>query len=214
MTRRRDKSRRDGRAQAGDRSSCRQSSALFPSLNQLAKEIRDAQSQFGQLGADNQRLRERLDKQGQELVQAQQQVTDLQIECDSLKQRLKLAEAEVERSHTNALVSLFKDMADERHNRLLRKLLAFEGNEPGLTHDIAHYLRENVNLSLEGERGIKVTLTDENIDHYELQESVTLPCRAQVIGRGISFKGQPILRVQVELVEEEVGEEEKTNNGN
>jgi len=164
----------------------------------LAEEIRKAQSQFEQLGADNQRLRERLDKQGRELVQAQQQVTDLQTECDSLKQWLKLAEEEIERSHTNALVSLFKDMADERHNRLLRKLLAFEGDEPGLMHDIAHYLKENVNLSLEGERGTKVTLTDENIDHYELQESVTLPCRAQVIGRGISFKGQPILRVQVE----------------
>ena len=103
-------------------------------------------------------------------------------------------------------------MADERHNRLLRKLLAFDGDEPRLMHDIAHYLRENVNLSLEGERGTKVTLTDKNIDHYELQGSVTLPCRAQVLRGGISFKGQPILRVQVELVEEEVGEEEKTNN--
>lgn len=214
MTKRRDKSRRGGRAQARNRSSSRPSPVLFPSLDQLAGEIRNAQSQFGQLGSDNQKLRERLDEQGQELVQAQQQVTDLQTECDSLKQRLKLAEKEVERSYTNALVSLFKDMADERHNRLLRKLLAFEGDEPGLLHDIAHYLKENVNLSLEGERGDKVTLTDENIDYHELQESVTLPCQAQVIGRGISFKGQPILRVQVELVEEEVGVEEKTNNGN
>ena len=213
MTKGRDKSRRDGRVQARNRSSGRPRPVLFPSLNQLAEEIREAQSQFEQLGADNQRLRERLNKQGQELVQAQQQMTDLQTECDSLKQRLKLAEEEVGRSHTNALVSLFKDMSDERHNRLLRKLLAFEGDEPGLMHDIAHYLRENVNLSLEGEGGTKVTLTDENIDHYELQESVTLPCLAQVIGRGISFEDQPILRVQVELVEEEVGEEEKTNNG-
>ena len=213
MTRRKRKSLRGSRAHAWARSSGRKCSVLFPSLFQLEEAIRKAQSQFEQLGADNQSLREQLDKQNKKLLQAQQQMTDLQTECDSLKQRVKLTEEEVRRSRINALVSLFKDMADERHNRLLRKLLAFEGNEPGMMHDIACYLRENVNLSLDGERGTTVMLTDENLDNYELHESVTLPCQARVIGRGISFEGQPILRVQVELTEEE-GEEEKTNNGN
>lgn len=206
MTRRKDRSRRVDRTRVEDRSSDGQSSVLLPNLNRLAEEIREAQSQFERLNAENQRLRERLDQQGQELARVQQQVTDLKAECESLKQQVELAKAEVDRSRTDALVSLFKDMADERHNRLLRKLLAFEGDEPELLRDLTHYLRDNVKLTLEGEKGTEITLTEENLDRYELQDAVILPCRAQIIGRGISFDGQPVLRTQVEPVEEEASD--------
>jgi hypothetical protein len=75
--------------------------------------------------------------------------------------------------------------------------------------ELAHYLKDDLNLILEGEIGTEITLTEENLDRYELQEAVTLPCRAKIIGRGILFEGQLILRTEVEPVDVE----EETNNG-
>jgi chromosome segregation ATPase len=209
MTRRKSKSRRGNRTRVENKPSGGQSSVLFPNLNRLAEEIREAQSQFERLNAENRRLRERLDQQDQELARVQQQATDLKAECESLKRDVELAEAEVNRSRTDALVSLFKDMADERHNRLLRKLLAFDDKEPKLLLELAHYLKDDLNLILEGEIGTEITLTEENLDRYELQEAVTSPCRAKIIGRGILFEGQIILRTEVEPVDVE----EETNDG-
>ena len=210
MSRRKDRSRRVGRTQAADKSSGGQSSVLFPNLNRLAEEVREAQNQFERLNAENQRLREQLGQQNRERDHLQQQVTDLKAECESLKREVELAKAEIGRSRTDVLVSLFKDMADERHNHLLRKLLAFEGDEPELLRNLARYLRDDLNLALEGKVDAEITLTEENLNRYELQEAVTLPCRAEIIGRGISFEGRPILRPEVEPIEAE----EETSNGN
>lgn len=203
MTRKKDESRRVDRTRIEDTASGSQSSIPFPNLNRLAEEILEAQNQFEQLSAENQGLREQLDRHSQELAQTQQQVTELKAECESLKQQVELAEAEIDRTRTDVLVSLFKDMADERHNRLLRKLLAFEGEEPDLLRDLARYLRDDLNLALEGEVGAEITLTEENLDRYELHEAISLPCQARIIGRGISLNDQPILRAQVEPVEGE-----------
>lgn len=164
-------------------------------------EIRNALDELEHANNENQRLREKLDQQSQDLARAQQQVTDLKAEWARLKQQLELVETEVDNSRTEALVSLFKDMASEGHNRLLRKLLAFNGEEPGLLRDLAHYLRDDLKLALEGIIDAEITLTEANLDRYEMQEAVTLPCRARIIGRGISFEGRPILRTEVEVIE-------------
>jgi len=164
-------------------------------------EGRDALDELERANNENQRLREELDQRSQELAWAQQQVTDLKAEWARLKQQLELAETEVDISRTEALASLFKEMANERHNRLLRKLLAFSGEEPGLLCALARYLRDDLKLALEGTIDAEVTLTEANLDRYELQEAVTLPCRARIIGRGISFEGRPILRTEVEVIE-------------
>jgi len=203
MSRRKGRSRRVDRTQAANKSPGGQSSVLFPNLSRLVEEIREAQNQFEQLNAEDQGLRERLDQQNRERDHLQQQVTDLKAECESLKREVELAKAEVDRSRTDVLVSLFKDMADERHNHLLRKLLAFEGDEPELLRNLARYLRDDLNLALDGEVDAEIMLTEENLDRYELQEAVTLPCRAKIIGRGISFDGQPVLRAEVEPIEGE-----------
>jgi predicted nuclease with TOPRIM domain len=166
-----------------------------------ATEPRDALDELERVNIENQRLREELDQRSQELTRAQQQVTDLKAEWARLKQQLDLAEKEVDNIRTEALVSLFKDMANERHKRLLRKLLAFNGEEPGLLRDLARYLRDDLKLGLEGTIDAEVTLTEANLDRYELQEAVTLPCRARIIGRGISFEDRPILRTEVEVIE-------------
>ena len=201
---RKDKTRRVDRTR--QEKSSGPSPALFSNLNRLAEEIRSAQDQFEQLNAENQRLREQLNQQSQELVRAQRLATDLTAECESLKRAVERAEVEVERSRTDALVALFKDMADERHNRLLRKLLAFEGDEPELLRDLADYLRDNLKLTLEGQIDNTVRLEETNLDHYEFKEAVNLPCKAQIIGRGISFEERTVLRTQVELVEGEVND--------
>jgi chromosome segregation ATPase len=172
-----------------------------PGYAQLIEEIQVARSQRDQLAASNQKLQEQLSKQEQELALPQQQVTDLKAECDSLKQEVELAKAEVVSSRTDTLVSLFKDMADKRHNRLLHKLLAFEEDSPGLLRDVVRYLRDELKLTLIGETGSEIILTAENLDHYEVQEAVTLPCQVRVIGRGISFDGKVIARTEMELVE-------------
>ena len=164
-------------------------------------EVQEVLDKLERVNSENQRLKEELDQQSQELAWAQQQVTDLKAEWTSLKQQVELAETEVDGSRTDALVSLFKEMANERHNRLLRKLLAFNGDEPKLLRDLARHLRDDLKLALEGAIDDKVTLTEENLDRYELQEAVTLPCRARIIGRGISFEGRPILRTEVELID-------------
>jgi len=164
-------------------------------------EVQEVLDKLERVNSENQRLEEELDQQSQELAWAQQQVTDLKAEWTSLKQQVELAETEVDGSRTDALVSLFKEMANERHNRLLRKLLAFNGDEPKLLCDLARYLRDDLKLALEGAIDDEVTLTEENLDRYELQEAVTLPCRARIIGRGISFEGRPILRTEVEVIE-------------
>jgi hypothetical protein len=101
---------------------------------------------------------------------------------------------------------LFRDMANERHNQLLRKLLQFEEEEPALLRDLVQYLRDELNLALEGQVGMEITLTEENLDLYEVQDAVSLPHSAEVIGRGISFKGQHITRIQVEPIEEETSD--------
>jgi septal ring factor EnvC (AmiA/AmiB activator) len=164
-------------------------------------EVQEVLDKLERVNSENQRLKEELDQQSQELAWAQQQVTDLKAEWTSLKQQVELAETEVDGSRTDALVSLFKEMANERHNRLLRKLLAFNGDEPKLLRDLARYLRDDLKLALEGAIDDEVTLTEENLDRYELQEAVTLPCRARIIGRGILFEGRPILRTEVELID-------------
>ena len=164
-------------------------------------EVQEVLDKLERVNSENQRLKKELDQQSQELAWTQQQVTDLKAEWASLKQQVELAQTEVDGSRTDALVSLFKEMANERHNRLLRKLLAFSGEEPKLLCDLARYLRDDLKLALEGAIDDKVTLTEENLDHYELQEAVTLPCRARIIGRGISFEGRPILRTEVEVIE-------------
>ena len=162
---------------------------------------RDVLDELERVNSENQRLGEELDQRSQELTWAQQQVTDLKAELARLKQQLDMAQAEVDNSRTEAIVLLFKDMANERHNRLLRKLLAFNGEEPGLLRDLARYLRDDLKLDLEGTIDAEVTLTEANLDRYELQEAVTLPCRARIIGRGISFEDRPILRTEVEVIE-------------
>jgi predicted nuclease with TOPRIM domain len=164
-------------------------------------EVQEVLDKLERVNSENQGLKEELDQQSQELAWTQQQVTDLKAEWTSLKQQIELAETEVDGSRTDALVSLFKEMANERHNRLLRKLLAFNGDEPKLLRDLARYLRDDLKLALEGAIDDEVTLTEENLDRYELQEAVTLPCRARIIGRGISFEGRPILRTEVELID-------------
>jgi septal ring factor EnvC (AmiA/AmiB activator) len=164
-------------------------------------EVQEVLDKLERVNSENQGLKEELDQQSQELAWAQQQVTDLKAEWTSLKQQVELAETEVDGGRTDALVSLFKEMANERHNRLLRKLLAFNGDEPKLLRDLARYLRDDLKLALEGAIDDEVTLTEENLDRYELQEAVTLPCRARIIGRGISFEGRPILRTEVELID-------------
>lgn len=164
-------------------------------------EVQGVLDKLERVNSENQRLKEELEQQSQEMAWTQQQVTDLKAEWTSLKQQVELAETEVDGSRTDALVSLFKEMANERHNRLLRKLLAFNGEEPKLLRDLARYLRDDLKLALEGAIDDEVTLTEENLDRYELQEAVTLPCRARIIGRGISFEGRSILRTQVELID-------------
>jgi predicted nuclease with TOPRIM domain len=164
-------------------------------------EVQEVLDKLERVNSENQGLKEELDQQSQELAWTQQQVTDLKAEWTSLKQQIELAETEVDGSRTDALVSLFKEMANERHNRLLRKLLAFNGEEPKLLRDLARYLRDDLKLALEGAIDDEVTLTEENLDRYELQEAVNLPCRARIIGRGISFEGRPILRTEVELID-------------
>jgi len=173
------------------------------------EKVQEVSNKLEQLSIENQKLREELNQQSQELAQAQQQVTDLKAECASLKRQVKLAETEIDHSRSTVLVPIFKDMADERHNRLLRKLLAFDGEEPKLLRDLVRYLRDDLTLDLEGRVGDEITLTKENQYHYELYERFpSLPCRVRIIGRGISFDGQPVLRTQVEIVEKEA------NNGN
>jgi chromosome segregation ATPase len=164
-------------------------------------EVQEVLDKLERVSSENRRLKEELDQQSQELAWTQQQVTDLKAEWASLKQQVELAETEVDGGRTDALVSLFKEMANERHNRLLRKLLAFNGDEPKLLRDLVRYLRDDLKLALEGAIDDEVTLTEENLDRYELQEAVTLPCRARIIGRGISFEGRPILRTEVELID-------------
>lgn len=173
-------------------------------------EVQEVLDKLERANDENQRLREELGQQGQELAWAQQQVTDLKAECASLKQQVELAGTEVDRGRADALVSLFREMANERHNRLLRKLLVFNDEEPKLLRDLACYLKDDLKLALEGEIDAQITLTEENLHRYELQEAVTLPCRAKIIGRGISFEGRSILRTEVEPIE--AGEE--TSHGN
>jgi predicted RNase H-like nuclease (RuvC/YqgF family) len=201
MTKRRGRYRDETPAQKGDKPPISRSSGPFPHLSQFVEEILEAQSQFERLRAENQRLKGQVEKQDQELAQAQQQAMDLKAECETLKQRVGLAEAEISCSRTNALISLFSEMASERHNRLLRKLLTFDGDANELLHALERYLTDHLKLRLEGEKDAEITLTEENLDGYELEEAIDLPCRAKIIGRGISFEGVPILRVKVEPVE-------------
>lgn len=203
MTRRRDHTRRPGSDRVEGRGSADKKDMLFPNLRRLVEEVQEAQDHFEQLYAENRDLKAQRDQQHQELARLQQKITDLNTKCDSLVQQLELTEAEVERSRTDALVSLFKEMADERHNQLLRKLLQFEDKEPPLLRDLVQYLRDELNLALEGQIGTEITLTEENLDYYEIQEPVTPPHTARIIGRGISFNGQSITRIQVEPVEED-----------
>ena len=187
---------------------------LLPSLSKLTKEATNAQNRFDRLLHDNADLKNKLSERSRELAKAQQKADNLENECKSLKLKSLQAEDEIQRSEVNALVSFFKDMADEKNNRLLRKLLAFEEDKPKLLYNIAHYFRTNTKISLDGKVGERITLTDENIDRYEIQESVNLPCKAQVIGRGISYQDKSILRIQIELLDADIDEKENTNNGN
>ena len=73
-------------------------------------------------------------------------------------------------------------------------------------HDLVQYLRHELNLALEGEVGMEIMLTEENLDLYEVQDAVNLPHPARVIGRGISFKEQSVTRIQVEPIEGEMSD--------
>jgi chromosome segregation ATPase len=206
MTRRRDRARRPDSDWVEESGVADQKGMLFPSLRRLAEEIQEAQDHFERLYTENRDLRGQRERQNQELARLQQKTTDLNAKCESLIQQLTLTEVELEHSRMDALVTLFRDMANERHNQLLRKLLQFEEEEPTLLRDLVQYLRDELNLALEGEVGMEITLTEENLDLYEVQDAVSLPRPAEVIGRGISFKGQPITRVQVEPIEEETSD--------
>jgi len=203
MTKSKGRSRKPSPARRGDQSPASRGPGLFPNLTRLVEEVVEAQRQFERLNADNQRLREQLRKQGQELAKAQQQAKDLKAECESLKQQVKLAEEQISRAPAEALVRMFSEMADERHNRLLRKLLTFDGEEPELLRDLVSYLRDHLKLVLDDEMDSVITLTEETLDRYDVQVAVTPPCQARVIGRGISLDGDPVLRTQVEPTEGE-----------
>jgi hypothetical protein len=172
----------------------------------LVEEVQEAQDHFERLYSENRDLRGQREQQNQELARLEQKTADLNTKCESLVQQLTLTEAELEHSRMDALVTLFRDMANERHNQLLRKLLQFEEEEPALLRDLVQYLRDELNLALEGQVGMEITLTEENLDLYEVQDAVSLPHPAEVIGRGISFKGQQITRIQVEPIEEETSD--------
>ncbi|NJN99260.1 MAG: hypothetical protein HC875_36790 [Anaerolineales bacterium] len=126
----------------------------------LAKVAQAAQQQVVSLTATNEQLQAQIEQQGQQLEQAQsgnklveeqvlqlqanlaeqdkaltqaeQRIADLHRECGSLRQQVIEEKAEAERSRTQALVELFKDMADDKHNRLLFKLLTAEGGQLGV----------------------------------------------------------------------------------
>lgn len=203
MTKSKGRYRQPSPAPRGDQSPASRGPGLFPNLTTLVEEVVEAQRQFERLNAENQRLREQLRKQGQELAEARQQATDLKAECESLKQQVELADMQIDRAPTEALVRMFSEMADERHNRLLRKLLAFDDEEPELLRDLVSYLKDHLKLVLADEMGAEITLTEETLDRYEVQVAVKPPCQAKVIGRGISLDGDPVLRTQVEPIEGE-----------
>jgi hypothetical protein len=143
-----------------------------------------------------------VNQQEQALADGQRRIADLQAQCESLENETTRLREDVERSRADALRTLFADMSSERNNRMLRKLLAYDREEPGLLVDVVRYLKTEMNLALEGEVGSEVTLTQENLDDYEVNERVALPSQARIIGRGISFEGQTVLRTQVERIEE------------
>jgi chromosome segregation ATPase len=229
MTKKRSQSSGDSNSAIVDDPSSGRMPELFPNLARFLEEIQQAEEEFDRLSAENQALREQLQDQDRDLDEAQEKIQALKAEvgsleqeldkqkqtstekqerlealeaqCRSLEQRIEQTEAEVASSRTDALVSLFKDMADVQYNHVLRKLLAFEDEEPELLHHLASYFRDNLKLTLEGEVHAQIMLTEENLDDYEVEERVVLPCPARVIGRGISFDGRPILRTQVEPLE-------------
>lgn len=177
---------------------------LFPTLNRVAKEVQQARGRLERLQAEGHRLRVQLDKEKHKVKQAKERIATLEAECKSLIHDLELAEREVENSRTSALITLFKKMASSQNDYLLRRVLAFEDEDIQLLHNLRDYLRAELDLRLEGELGGIVTLTEGNLDHYDVQETVDTPCKAEIIGRGILFKGHPVLRTQVEVVREGV----------
>ena len=208
MTKRKGKRAR-GHASAEESPSC-----LSRYYDRLGKEIRRIQEEKKRTGGHASaeespsclsryydRLGKEIRRTQEELNRLKQREKNLQDECRSLRRRLKQKEEEIENSRTDALISFFREMNDEQNNRLLRNLLAFEGDEPALLHYIASYLRDTSGLALEGVIGEQIRLAKDTGD-YELQERVSYPCLVRVIGRGISFRGRTIIPIQVELVDE------------
>lgn len=180
----------------------------FLHLGRLAEEIQQVQQQFEHLVIDNQHLKELTDRQSQELVLSQQRIDDLMAECASRGKEVDLAKLD----RKEYLVSLLRDMADRKNDRLLFKLLELDpkGIKSTYLRSVVLFFTNTIKLALVGKKGEVLTLDDHNQHTFEIRESLPpFPCQAKVIRRGISLEGEIIIQPQVEIIREK----EDTQNG-
>ena len=173
----------------------------FLHLTQLAKEIIQAQKQFMQMVEENQHLKELTDRQSQELLSTQQRINDLVAECSSLVKEVDLAKL----AQKEYFLSLLREMADRKNDRLLFKLLELEpdGIRSAYLRSVVLFFRDTIKLALIGKKDEVLTLDDHNRYTFEIREALPpLPCQAKLIRRGISLEGEVFIRPQVEIIRE------------
>ena len=123
---------------------------------------------------------------------------DLERKCESLEDQLERVLRAVEEQKTLAIVSLLAEMADERANRLLFKILDVKGADETLRQLTAFLMDKNIEFV--HTTGEQLELTECMQDDYTLKEQSTLPCHVGVIARGIKMNDHWIIRPEVQVI--------------
>jgi chromosome segregation ATPase len=133
-----------------------------------------------------------------DLESASERVGDLERKCRGLEGQLERALRAAEEQKTLAIVSFLAEMADVRANQLLFKVL--DRKRAGETlKRLAVFLRDK-GVEFVHTKGEQFELTDSIQHDYILKEQATLPCRVEVIARGIRMHDCWIVRPQVQVV--------------
>jgi len=164
----------------------------------LRDENRSLNARLESVEAELQAVRQDREMLQSALRNADERTGDLERKCKSLEGQLECALRTVEEQKATAIASLLTEMAAERANRLLLKILDAKGGDETL-RQLAAFLGDK-GVELVHTKGEQIELTASKQHEYILREQATLPCHVEVIARGIRIGGRLIIRPEVRVL--------------
>jgi hypothetical protein len=147
------------------------------------------------LEQESKRLRSEVSKRDQ---QVQQVRGDASIEVQRIQSEYSDTQLDAETIREQAIHDLFKDiLAGPAQISLIRLLTMDDDTDQRWLLPLVYYLRDQVGLSLIGEKDEIITLTSENCDAFTIDEHVSLPCEVRISKRGFAIGETIIQRPEV-----------------